>query len=74
MYRYKQLELKFEITSNFDALVQGLVLAVTAPTEGKSKDALALAESFAVQLTAEDVAKAKKTAEAIIVSGGAGRN
>jgi hypothetical protein len=56
------------LTTTYNAVVVGLVLAVTAPTEKKAKDALGLAESLATQLTAREVAKAKKHAEAILAS------
>ena len=56
------------IPSNYDALVQTLVLAITAPTEAHLKRAIELADCFASQLTAEDIARAKEAAKAIVAS------
>ena len=47
-----------------DALIHALVLAVTAPTEDKSKMAVELAEQIAAGLSEHEVAQAKKQAEA----------
>lgn len=46
-----------------DALTKALILAITAPTEAKSRDAVALAESFAHGLTKEEVQQCKWAAQ-----------
>ena len=45
--------------NHYEAFVSGLLLAVTAPTEEKSQDALELAESIAGHLTDDQVEQAK---------------
>ena len=50
-------------TNSYEALVLALELAVTAPTEAKSKDALSIAESIAQSMTEIEVMRAKKEAE-----------
>jgi hypothetical protein len=55
-----------KITSTYEAVVVGLVLAVTAPTDAKSKDALRITEGLMAQLTPRQIAKAKKEAELIL--------
>jgi hypothetical protein len=50
-------------TSSYEALVLALELAVTAPTEEKSSQALAMAESIAQGMTEIEVMRAKKEAE-----------
>jgi hypothetical protein len=45
--------------NHYEAFVSGLLLAVTAPTEEQSQEALALAESIAGHLTADQVEQAK---------------
>tara|TARA_R100000152_G_C6782117_1_gene218487 strand:- start:1703 stop:1888 length:186 start_codon:yes stop_codon:yes gene_type:complete len=47
--------------NNYEALLIGLELAITAPTEKKSIEALQLAEAFAAQLTKKQVKRAKNT-------------
>tara|TARA_Y100001937_G_C7087390_1_gene315999 strand:+ start:498 stop:719 length:222 start_codon:yes stop_codon:yes gene_type:complete len=47
--------------NNYEALLMGLELAITAPTEKKSIEALQLAEAFATQLTKKQVERAKNT-------------
>jgi hypothetical protein len=48
--------------NHYEAFVSGLLLAVTAPTEEQSQEALALAESIAGHLTADQVEQAKSDA------------
>lgn len=55
-----------EIKSSTDALAQALMLSVTAPTEEKSKQALAIAEQLAAGLTEVEVARAKKMAKVLV--------
>ncbi len=50
--------------TSYDALVQALVLAVTAPTEQQSARAVALGEQIAAGMPETDVARAKRDAEA----------
>jgi hypothetical protein len=45
-----------------DALALALFLAITAPTEAKSEEALALAKELAAGLSADDIRFAKITA------------
>lgn len=45
--------------NHYEAFVSGLLLAVTAPTDEKSQDALELAESIAGYLTDAQVEQAK---------------
>lgn len=45
--------------SPFDALVAALILAVEAPTDTDSQRAVKLAQSFAAQVSREDVKRAK---------------
>tara|TARA_R100000234_G_scaffold119227_1_gene101575 strand:- start:211 stop:384 length:174 start_codon:yes stop_codon:yes gene_type:complete len=49
--------------NNYQALVQGLYLSVTAPTEEKSKECLEIAKSIADKLNTDDVEKAKLEVE-----------
>lgn len=49
--------------SNHEALVLALELAVAAPTEEKSSQALAMAESIAEGMTEIEIMRAKKEAE-----------
>lgn len=48
--------------SPFQALVAALVLAVTAPSEEKASEALAVAQSLADSLSEHEVARAKREA------------
>ena len=50
----------------FQALVAALVLAVTAPSEEKASEALAIAEGLAGGLSEHEVARAKRDAEKIL--------
>jgi hypothetical protein len=51
-----------EIENNYQALVQALVLAITAPTEEQAQRAAGLAEEFAAGLDEVTVERAKKEA------------
>tara|TARA_R110002072_G_scaffold78893_1_gene182457 strand:- start:474 stop:683 length:210 start_codon:yes stop_codon:yes gene_type:complete len=55
--------MKTEITNNFDALVQALELAITAPTEEKAKEVTAMAEQFCVGMDELEIERAKKLAQ-----------
>jgi len=50
-------------TNDYEALVLALELAVTAPTEERSAQALEMAEGFASNLTEIEVGRAKRQAE-----------
>lgn len=50
-------------TSNYEALVRALKLAVTAPTDEKSKECLSMAEGFASKLSELEVERAKREAK-----------
>tara|TARA_B100000900_G_scaffold349428_1_gene315575 strand:- start:513 stop:845 length:333 start_codon:yes stop_codon:yes gene_type:complete len=52
-----------EFKSDYDALVEALLLALIAPSDKKATKATKLAESFAATLSPEDVTKAKKAAK-----------
>ena len=54
--------MKPEITNNFDALVQALELAITAPTDEKAQALTAMAEQFCSGMDELEVARAKKIA------------
>jgi hypothetical protein len=51
-------------TNNFDALVEAIILALTAPTDEKSDRAVELANSFTVGMTGEEIGRAKTIAAA----------
>ena len=53
-----------ELSNDYDAFVAALMLALTAPTDEKSDQAIALAESFQMNLTEEQSAAAKAHCEA----------
>lgn len=55
-------------TNAYDALVDALVLAVTAPTDEKAGQATALAEQFASGMSEVEVARAKRDAENILAA------
>ena len=55
--------MKAKPKNDYEALVLALRLAVTAPTEEKSKQCLAMAEEFASKLNDLEVARAKREAE-----------
>jgi enoyl-CoA hydratase/carnithine racemase len=50
--------------TNLEALTQALVLAVTAPSDDKAKQAVQLAERIAANMSEIEVAQAKRDAEA----------
>lgn len=50
----------------FQALVSALVLAVTAPSEKKASEALAIAQGLAESLSEHEVARATRDAEKIL--------
>jgi len=50
-------------TNDYEALCLALELAVTAPNEEKSAQALEMAEGFASNLTEIEVGRAKRQAE-----------
>lgn len=50
----------------FGALVQGLLLAVLAPTEAKADEALKLASQLAEAMPIEEVERAKAKAERLL--------
>ena len=52
-----------KINNDYEALVSALKLAVSAPTEEKSNQALQLAHSFASKLSEVEIERAKKEAE-----------
>jgi len=52
-----------KIKDDYQALVTALKLAVSAPTEEKSNEALQLAHSFASKLSELEIERAKKEAE-----------
>ncbi|MFN8070834.1 MAG: hypothetical protein U0R66_03340 [Mycobacterium sp.] len=54
------------ITNNFDALLQALALAVTAPTDEKAQQATVLAEQVAARMPELEVQRAKHQAEVIL--------
>ena len=55
--------MKTKPKNDYEALVCALRLAVTAPTEEKSKQCLNMAEEFASKLNDLEVARAKREAE-----------
>ena len=55
--------MKTKPKNDYEALVIALRLAVTAPSEEKSKQCLAMAEEFASKLNDLEVARAKREAE-----------
>ena len=54
--------MKTEITNDFDALVQALTLAITAPTDEKAQEVTAIADSISRGMDELEVARAKKIA------------
>ena len=51
---------KIEITNDFDAVVAGLVLAITAPTNEDAEKVLDLISGSLTKLTKKQIEKAKK--------------
>ena len=62
-------------SNDYDALVFGLVLALTAPTNDQAKDAARLASEIAFSLSADqvDMAKAEALERSVAVITGEGR-
>ena len=54
--------MKTEITNDFDALVQALELAITAPSNEKAQEVTAIADSISRGMDELEVARAKKIA------------
>ena len=54
--------MKTQITNDFDALVQALELAITAPTDEKAQEVIAIADSLIQGMDELEVARAKKIA------------
>jgi len=54
--------MKTEITNDFDALVQALELAITAPDNEKAQEVTAIADSISQGMDELEVARAKKIA------------
>ena len=54
--------MKTEITNDFDALVQALTLAITAPSNEKAQEVTAIADSISQGMDEVEVARAKKLA------------
>jgi hypothetical protein len=54
--------MKTQITNDFDALVQALTLAITAPTDEKAQEVIAIADSLIQGMDELEVARAKKIA------------
>jgi hypothetical protein len=64
MTNWKKIYLNEDKPRNdYEALVLALQLAVSAPTDEKAKETVALAESLAATLTELEVARAKRQAE-----------
>ena len=58
-----------KIQNDFEALVLALELAIAAPTEKKSNECVAIAESLAINLTTEQVKLAKKLVLMEVING-----
>ncbi len=54
--------MKTQITNDFDALVQALTLAITAPSNEKAQEVIAIADSLIHGMDELEVARAKKIA------------
>ena len=54
--------MKTQITNDFDALVQALTLAITAPSNEKAQEVTAIADSISQGMDEVEVARAKKLA------------
>jgi hypothetical protein len=55
--------------NDIDGLALALALAITAPTDKQSRDALAMANGIAAGMSAEAVDTAKARAEAMVAGG-----
>lgn len=55
-----------QIQNHYEAFRMGLWLAVTAPTDAQSGDALRMAESFAGHLSNDEIERAKSEVESLL--------
>lgn len=55
-----------QIQNHYEAFRMGLWLAVTAPTDAQSNDALRMAESFAGHLSSDEIERAKAEVESLL--------
>jgi hypothetical protein len=55
-----------QIQNHYEAFRMGLWLAVTAPTDAQSSDALHMAESFAGHLSSDEIERAKAEVESLL--------
>ena len=55
-----------QIQNHYEAFRMGLWLAVTAPTDTQSNDALRMAESFADHLSDDEIERAKSEVESLL--------
>ena len=55
-----------QIQNHYEAFRMGLWLAVTAPTDAQSNDALRMAESFAGNLSDDEIERAKAEVESLL--------
>ena len=55
-----------EFNSDKEAVINGLVLAVTAPTDAKSDEALNLVKKISLNMNDIDMAQCKQQAELIL--------
>ena len=55
-----------QIQNHYEAFRMGLWLAVTAPTDAQSSDALRMAESIAGHLSSDEIERAKAEVESLL--------
>lgn len=55
-----------QIQNHYEAFRMGLWLAVTAPTDAQSGDALRMAESFAGHLSKDEIERAKSEVKSLL--------
>ena len=55
-----------QIQNHYEAFRMGLWLAVTAPTDAQSGDALRMAESFASHLSKDEIERAKSEVKSLL--------
>ncbi len=55
-----------KIENHYEAFRMGLWLAVTAPTDAQSNDALRMAESLAGHLSDDEIERAKSEVESLL--------
>jgi len=55
-----------QIQNHYEAFRMGLWLAVTAPTDAQSDDALRMAESIAGHLSNDEIERAKSEVESLL--------